>query len=196
MVCQRWPALAVAQEADDLLDEAALPQERPGAAVPRSATGNEVTTAQPPHAVASRRASFEIVPGQRSGDEQLGRRVVSAADSGFIQESRGERQTRPAKLDGRGLLECGDRRVARRDEKSASGRRRKSGQMSQQIGQLRSGSQGSSDSPCPGRSMATVSISSWRAISTGKVPGIEVDAGLMQQERDIRSVAPAKSAQH
>ena len=160
-------ALAVAEEGDDLLDEVAAP---PRSQEHRSPLGDRIRghDGQPPHAVASWRASSRSLPASDPATTSLGTRGERRRVPAVTSRSAARRQTRPD-VDRGSVLEGSGRRVARRDEESASAAGVISGRARSRSGS-RSGSQGSSDRPWPGRSTATVSISSRRAISNGNGP--------------------------
>jgi hypothetical protein len=142
------------------------PQDEARRPVPRSATGRAVTTDQPPHAEASRLASLRSFSASDPATKSFARRGERGGNdppSGIT----GERQTSPV----RSIAEaCSSAAIAgepatMRNRRPGPGAR--SGRCRSRSGSC-AGSQGSSDSPCPGRSTATVPISSWVAISTGK----------------------------
>ena len=150
------------------------PQDEARRLVPRSVTGSDVTTAQPPHSVASRRASLRSLPASAPATNSLatrGERGGCFRSSGVC----GERQTRPERSSAGDCSRAAFARAPaamrnRRPEvgaKSGSDRSRSC---------RRAGSQGSSESPCPGRSRATDSMSSWREISAGRAAQASISA--------------------
>jgi hypothetical protein len=173
------------------------PHAEASSSVPRSVTGYEVTTAQPPHAVASWRASSRSLPASDPATKSFGTR----GERGGRQSSRGirgERQTRPdsSNAGANSRAVPAESPAAMRNRSPAAGAI--SGKLRRRSGNL-AGSQGSSDRPWPGRSTATVSILSWRAISTGKVaqastsaPGLcsRSAASCPSPQRNPRSTGP------